>query len=617
MWQLAGDFLINILNLVEYVALLLIVFYILFQLKFFYKFDIQQDSSDKKVKPTKILLLIVLFGLLSVYSTVSGIKIGGAIANTRDLSVITAGMLGGPLAGIGAGLIGGIHRYFYGGFTALPCAIATVMAGMAGGIFYFINKGKFISPLYAALFAVVMEVFHMLLVLLLSKPTQEAVSVVQIIALPMILANAIGLTLFSFMIKNFSKQQELAATEEKIKAELDMINSLQTNVLPQITQEMEGNQESTPSIEMLIPYMTKEHFTEGELLFQKDDQADKLFYILHGLLELVEINKIVGEGCIIGEIGIFSPFHKRTVSARCHTELEVYSIDQDKMMQLLYKIPHVFIDLIRLTIRRFTVNLKDSISEKEKIESELKIAHSIQSSMLPREFPPFPERTDIEIFATMKPAKEVGGDFYDFALIDQRRLYFAIGDVAGKGIPAALFMAISKTLLKNEVLRGISPGEILINVNNILYPDNEECMFVTVFCGILDTETGELGYANAGHNPPLICKKNGTVQFMDVKSGFVLAGMGDIHYETYKIKLEPGDVIFLYTDGVTEAVDEQEEQFSSKRLKKTIEEIAVNSGIALIENIEKTVNEFSGGVSQSDDITMLALQYFGKDTIKR
>ncbi|HEX3030477.1 MAG TPA: SpoIIE family protein phosphatase, partial [Clostridia bacterium] len=170
-------------------------------------------------------------------------------------------------------------------------------------------------------------------------------------------------------------------------------------------------------------------------------------------------------------------------------------------------------------------NLKATTAEKERIQSELKIAQKIQTSMLPRIFPPFPERKEFSLFALMEPAKEVGGDFYDFFLISENKLCFVIGDVSGKGVPAALFMVIAKTLIKNQALSGCSAAETLFNANNLLCMENEEMMFVTVFIGILNTETGEMEYSNAGHNPPLICRKGGEFEYIKPKKSFVLAGM--------------------------------------------------------------------------------------------
>ena len=266
--------------------------------------------------------------------------------------------------------------------------------------------------------------------------------------------------------------------------------------------------------------------------------------------------------------------------------------------------------LLQLSIKRFSVNLKETIAEKEQIESELKIARSIQASMLPTRFP---ERKDIDIFAIMEPAWEVGGDFYDFFFIDKNKICMIIGDVSGKGITAALFMVISKTLLKTESLRGLEPGDILFRVNNLLYPDNEECMFVTVFCSILDLKTGELQYANAGHNPPLLYTDSDGFEFIDVNKGFVLAGMDNTKFVTEKMYLKSNDLIFLYTDGVTEAMNPDQKQFSNNRLLQTLSNLKGKKVQKCIEGVREEVRSFVKEETQSDDITMLALKYNGNN----
>ncbi len=256
-------------------------------------------------------------------------------------------------------------------------------------------------------------------------------------------------------------------------------------------------------------------------------------------------------------------------------------------------------------------NLRETTAAKKRIESELEIASQIQLSMLPTIFPPFPDREEFGIYATMEPAKEVGGDFYDFFLIGEDKLCLIIGDVSGKGVPASLFMVISKTLLKTEALRGISPDEILHRVNNILYPDNDNNMFVTVFCVILDIKTGEMQFANGGHNPPLICNDKGNFQFIQMPKGFVLGPMPDMEYECKELTLNPNDVIFLYTDGVTEAMNREHEQFSDERLKQCLSNIKCGEIEDIIHGVRAEMSTFVQGADQSDDITMLALKYKG------
>ena len=256
-------------------------------------------------------------------------------------------------------------------------------------------------------------------------------------------------------------------------------------------------------------------------------------------------------------------------------------------------------------------DLKRTTAEKEHIESELKIAHKIQTSMLPRIFPPFPERSEISIYAMMEPAKDVGGDLYDFFFIDERKLCFLIGDVSGKGVPAALFMVIAKTLLRNQALLGSSTGEILSKVNNLLCAENEEMMFVTVFIAILDTQTGELQYSGAGHNPPLLSQGGSSFEYMKLKKSFVLAGMENFKFQTESIKLEPGDAIFLYTDGVTEAMDIESKQYTEKRLKDCLADVNNMNEMEIVDLVLKDVRQFVKDASQSDDITMLYLKYHG------
>ena len=608
MYRFISETASNLLNLVQYVALMVVIFLILFPAKVFTRLETGLDIQDRTKKTIRTVLLTLLFGVLAVFATLRGIDFMGAIANVRDLAPLVAGMLGGPAAGIGAGLIGGVHRFFYGGFTSIPCGIATIIAGLVGGVIYRLNKGNFISPLFAVILGIIMESFHMLLVLLISRPFEQAFYVVKNLVLPMIVSNALGLGLFSLIIQNYRKKQEIEAAMNKTENQLGVVNLLQTSILPSISSEMKEKSKVDFTFEKLIPYMTKEVYKKDIVLFNKDDKADKIFYIQKGQLKLVEINKVAGKGEIIGETGIFSPFHKRTLSAVCETDLEVFAIDQEKIIKVLYRNPNLLLGLLQLSIKRFSVNLKETITEKEWIESELKIARSIQASMLPTKFP---ERKDIDIFAIMEPAREVGGDFYDFFFIDKNKICMIIGDVSGKGITAALFMVISKTLLKTESLRGLEPGEILYRVNNLLYPDNEECMFVTVFCSILDIKTGELRYANAGHNPPLLYTASDGFEFMDVNKGFVLAGMNNVKFASEKIYLKHDDVIFLYTDGVTEAMNPDKKQFSNNRLLQTLLKIKEKNARICIEGVREDVRSFVEEEPQSDDITMIALKYNG------
>ncbi|MEY2429395.1 MAG: phosphoserine phosphatase RsbU/P, partial [Verrucomicrobiota bacterium] len=285
--------------------------------------------------------------------------------------------------------------------------------------------------------------------------------------------------------------------------------------------------------------MHKEHFRKGEYLFKVGDKADRLFYINKGFIRLPEINKVVNAGQVIGEMGVFSPGRERTASAVCEEDLEAYTMDRDEVIEFFRKDPTLAIELLQLSNKRFIENLKAETEAKERINSELRIAHDIQASMLPRAFPPFPDRKEFDIYATMDPAKEVGGDFYDFFFVDKTKLCVVIGDVSGKGVPAALFMAITKSLCKSEALRGFPASETLSRVNKLLCQDNHMCMFVTVVMMLLDTETGEVECANAGHNPPLLCARGGDLKYINSPQGMGVGVLESSQCVSQKMVLKP------------------------------------------------------------------------------
>ena len=221
---------------------------------------------------------------------------------------------------------------------------------------------------------------------------------------------------------------------------------------------------------------------------------------------------------------------------------------------------------MRLALKEYVANLATTTAAKERIESELKIAQTIQRSFLPKRFPPFPDRTEFDIYAELLAAKEVGGDLYDFFLLDEHRLFFSIGDVSGKGVPAALFMAVTKTLMKGVAEQHLSPSQVLAKVNHELYVDNEQMMFVTLFCGVLDLRTGELQYTNAGHLPPVLLNAAGQAAWVELPKGPVLGVSEAPTYTTKTLQLKPQDTLLLYTDGVNEAMNTGQELFGDDRL---------------------------------------------------
>ena len=260
-----------------------------------------------------------------------------------------------------------------------------------------------------------------------------------------------------------------------------------------------------------------------------------------------------------------------------------------------------------LDIDIYIDNLTRVTAEKERIGAELSIAAHIQSSMLPGKFPPFPERQEFDIYASMLPAKEVGGDFYDFFLIDENRLAVVIADVSGKGVPAALFMVITKTLIKNNAQAGKSPKQVFETVNDMLCKNNDESMFVTAFMGYYQIDTGRFVYVNAGHNPPLIRKGGGNYELLKTKPSLMLAFFEDAAYKEEEIALCPGDIIYLYTDGVTEAMNPAQDMFGEQRLAWTLDSTEKMPPEEILRLVKSEVDSFADGEEQSDDITMLAL----------
>jgi len=246
------------------------------------------------------------------------------------------------------------------------------------------------------------------------------------------------------------------------------------------------------------------------------------------------------------------------------------------------------------------------------IQRDLNVAREIQQGILPQVFPPFPDRKDFEIFASMVAAKEVGGDFYDFFMIDNDRLGFVIGDVSGKGIPAAIFMAVSRTLIRATGLKGMPTGECLYYVNNLLCNESISCMFVTVFYSIINLKTGIVEYTNAGHNPPYILNEKGELKVIPTTGDIILGVFEDQKYATHQVQLQAGEGVLLFTDGVTEAFNIQAEAYGEARLESLLNTIRNCNPNQVVNTVIEDVNQFAKGVPQSDDITLLFMKYMGE-----
>lgn len=292
----------------------------------------------------------------------------------------------------------------------------------------------------------------------------------------------------------------------------------------------------------------------------------------------------------ITDTGVFE--HQR-IELKTGDEIEMLS---DSVNYMLEKLEDYIENLSRVT------------AEKERIGAELDIATRIQASILPCIFPAFPDRREFNIFAAMTPAKEVGGDFYDFFMIDERHIAIVVADVSGKGVPAALFMVIGKTLIKDHSQSDRELGKLFADVNNLLCESNSEDLFITAFEGVLDLVTGEFNYVNAGHEMPFLLQ-DGRFEAVRIKPGFVLAGIENMQYKAGTIMLHPGDKIFQYTDGVTEATNRENELFGMDRLSDSLNRVKDKAPKEIIESVKCDIDAFVGETPQFDDITMLCLDY--------
>jgi len=269
--------------------------------------------------------------------------------------------------------------------------------------------------------------------------------------------------------------------------------------------------------------------------------------------------------------------------------------------------------LMQQSLRDYIRNLTETTAAKQRIESELKIAHDIQMGILPRVFPPFPERGEIDIYALLRPAREVGGDLYDFFFLDEDHLCFVVGDVSGKGVPAAILMAVTKILIKAKATQGLDPEIIMARANEDLAMDNPSMMFVTIFLGVLNVRKGELVYCNGGHPPPYVIRENGEILSLPATNGVALGVVEGFVYVSKTFSLKKNDALFLFSDGVTEATDEQYRLFGEPRLVEAIAEAKEKRPKELIESVLKKIDEFAQATSQADDITMMVLEYYGKN----
>lgn len=412
-------------------------------------------KTDKKWKYS--VFFGVLGGIFGIYGNISGFDLNGAVISVRDIGPMLAGFTGGPLGGFIAGIIAGVHRLTMGGITAQACVVATCSIGLICGAVSIKWNKAVVKPYFAFLLSVVMEAFHLCVVLVMVKPFETALGIVRQIAFPFVAVNALGFVMMITIITYTEKQRNLTI-------------------------------------------------------------------------------------------------------------------------------------------------------ERSRLQSELEVANVIQHSLLPLINEDYPGCDGLEVSASMEAAKEVGGDFYDVFFVDQSHLVFVIGDVSGKGIPAAMFMASSKITLQNCIRDIPKLSDAVQTANNVLCARNDAEMFVTLWVGVLDLNSGMLNFVSAGHNPPVLLRNN-KAEYLKFKNGFVLAGMEGAVYKEHSVQLERGDTLYLYTDGVTEAEDKNHNLFGEERLLACFENRSGSTPAEIIENVKGSIEKFINGNSQFDDMTMLCFNW--------
>ena len=305
---------------------------------------------------------------------------------------------------------------------------------------------------------------------------------------------------------------------------------------------------------------------------------------------------------VVAPVEDFSEVAKKIANGEFNAELpQIHS--QDELKEL-----HDSFEYLQHSLVKYIDELKSTTANKERIESELRIAHAIQMGMIPKSFPAFPDRDDVSLSAKLVPAKEVGGDLYDF-FIEDEKLYFIIGDVSGKGIPASLVMAVTCRLFRSVASYHGKPEEIMTSLNNSLSDGNESNMFCTAFLGILDLKTGDLAYCNAGHNAPLIIDTDGNVSAMEMIPNLPLGLFDGFPYQGQETKVENGTMLYLFTDGVNEAENKEMEQFSDERLVALLKKNSATGPKEIIEETFAEVQRHADGANQSDDITVMCIKY--------
>lgn len=655
----------------------------------------------------------VLFGGVAVLGTEFGIPVEGAILNVRNAAPLAAGLLFGAPSGIVAGVIGGVYRFVAtywgaGEFSQVACSVGCLLAGLFGaGCRKFMFDDKKPSWIHGLIIGGTTEVLHMLLVFLCRmEDVFGAYKVVAACAVPMILCNAVSVSLSLLVVSLVGKKHVKRTAEDKKLVKKYFGNRqisqvFQTFLMICIALAFTATVVFTSGLQTKIAYANADNLLALNLADIRNDLADvtteddirqavdnrhigkeggiivcdeqgKVVYDngveLGQTVDLTDkANKVaVGAGVrfetnvgqvpsycmyahsdglyLVAYLPVTEAMFSRDIAVTilCFMEVivfaalfvHVYFLVKRQIVDNIHKINDSLAQItdgnldVQIDVREnrefaslsddinATVDtLKRYIAEAEsRIDRELEFARQIQHSALPSVFPPYPDRKDFDIFALMDAAKEVGGDFYDFWLVDQTNLAFLVADVSGKGIPGAMFMMRAKTLIKNLAESGLPVDEVFNRANKKLCENNDAEMFVTAWMGVLNTETGMLQYVNAGHNPPLVRRDGGKFEYLRTKPNFILAGMDITKYTKHELQLARGDEIFVYTDGVTEAADSDNKLYGESRLQVVVSS-AHATAEELCNKVRADIRNFVGDTEQSDDITMLCVRYVGANDV--
>lgn len=546
-----------------------------------------------KSKIAKQAIIGFFFGLCAIFATEFGsIQIGGAGMNCRDAAPLCAGLFFGGYAGIIAGFIGGIERFFcvyWGGaaFTRYACAIACVFAGFFAALLRkLIFDKEPPRPIYCVFIGMMTEAVHMLLVFITNiSKLNDAYSFVKRCSIPMMLATTVSLFI-SFLCVQFIDYRNGFYARKKKKT---LLQHFQIGLIVLIAIAAVVSFFGIVRVQLSIasvPGLSAEYMANVSIYITII--IETLVFGILFLMTTAEVKFLVSKN-----MEQVNDDLEQITSGELNTVVDVRQTFEFDVLS----------DEINVTVDKLKALIEDA---NARIDRELEFARVIQMASLPTEFN-FGE--EIDCYAKTTPAKSVGGDFYDIYQLDEKHFAFLIADVSGKGIPAAMFMMRARTGIKSLTQSGYTINEVFVMANSKLCKNNDAELFITAWEGILNIETGEINFVNAGHNPPLIKKKDGSFEYLKTKRNLVLGAMDGYQYKEGSFFIEPGDTIFLYTDGVTEAEKVNHSQYGEERLLETVNADPTQNAKEIVERVQRSVNEFADGNEQFDDITMLSLRY--------